>query len=174
MLESIYSFFSQYGIVIAFLVIILGVLFQVFYVRLEPKPPAYHYGRVEAVLNNSEKKFYLVLKQALMGKGYEIFPKIRMADFLKVKNVNDHSLFWKEQNKILRKHVDFLICDTTNFLPLLVIELDGPTHSKWENQQRDNFKNEALKIANLPLLRVEVQNSYDVQSLGQKIMGLLV
>lgn len=172
MVELFTNSILGYLIIVVLLGIVISGLYAVLKLKIQPEP-AYHYASVEAVLDKWEKEFYFVLKNTLDKRGYEIFPKIRMADFLKVKNVKDNSLWWKEQNKILRKHVDFLICDDKNFLPLLVIELDGYSHSKKENAHRDKFKNEALEIAGVPLLRVTIQNVYNSNQLLQQIMNAM-
>lgn len=47
-----------------------------------------------------------------------------------------------------------LLADPATFRPLLVIELDDPSHNRRDRQDRDDFFNQAINSAGLPCLRV--------------------
>lgn len=49
---------------------------------------------------------------------------------------------------------DFVIETRKNHLPILVVELDGPTHNTEGQQRRDEYKNGACDALNLPLIRI--------------------
>src|SRR5439155_10027860 len=65
-------------------------------------------------------------------------------------------------NRIISKHVDFVLCDVDNVAPVLVIELDDSSHSENGRQDRDRFLNDAFASARLPMLRVSARRSYDL------------
>jgi hypothetical protein len=67
--------------------------------------------------------------------------------------------------KIGSKHVDFLLCEPETFRPVLGIELDDVSHRRPERVKRDQFVNEVFAAAKLPLIRVPVQTSYEVNAL---------
>lgn len=108
-----------------------------------------------SVMNSSEASFYFILEREL-GDDFHIFPKVRVADILRTVNGKGYYL---RRNKILSRHVDFLISDK-NFKPLLAIELDGPSHRNIKKQHSDQLKNEAFKKAHFPLRRVMVGSDF--------------
>lgn len=59
------------------------------------------------LMNNSESSFYYLLLKHL-PEGFQVFPKMRIADIIKTKNGKG---YYKQRNKILPKHVDFVVCD---------------------------------------------------------------
>lgn len=80
------------------------------------------------------------------------------------------------QNKIDRKHFDFVLIDAETTRPLLAIELDDRTHDRPDRRRRDGFVEAACDAAGLPLLRVRARPpgaSYDVATLSAEIERLL-
>jgi len=126
-------------------------------------PPQY---RKRSVLSYREREFYRFL-HSLFGKEYHILAMVRMGDVLWLANETSNRKFFN--NQILCKHLDYVLCDRLKFEPILAIELDDNRHH-WYNRWRvDEFKNKACEIADLPLLRVKVQEKYDRTEIGQKI-----
>jgi very-short-patch-repair endonuclease len=64
------------------------------------------------------------------------------------------------QNKIDRKHVDFVLCTSDDLAPVLAVELDDGSHERRDRRARDAFVDRALDIAGLPILRVPAQRGY--------------
>jgi hypothetical protein len=73
------------------------------------------------------------------------------------------------QNKINCKHIDFVLCDPEDLNVVMGIELDDASHNRADRQERDKFVNEAFLSAGLPLLRVPLQNSFDLKALREMI-----
>lgn len=71
-------------------------------------------------------------------------------------------------SKIDRKSADFVLCDKAQVSPQLVIELDGPTHARERTKTRDNFINDALKGAGLPVVHLTV-GPYTKESIQEQI-----
>lgn len=69
--------------------------------------------------------------------------------------------------------VDFVLCERDTFTPLLVIELDDSSHNRADRQARDDFKNNVLSAAGLPLLRIPVRRHYDLVELTTSIHSKL-
>lgn len=153
-------------------VILLLLIFGTVLIFFSPKTrkERYHYAKREYLFDKYEKEFYLVLREALRETDLVVFPKVRMGDFIKVRSMSDNSLWWKENNKILRKHIDFLICNEYYFNPLAVIELDGYSHTKQKNKKIDNFKDEACKVAGIPMIRVPIQSGYNKEDLKSTVL----
>jgi len=112
-------------------------------------------------LSSSELSFYKVLGQIFTNR-YLVLAKVSLSDLFFVTNPDKHMKYW---NKINRKHVDFLICDSNTMRPLMGIELDDSSHSKQQRQLRDVFVNDVFEVAGLPLARVPARKSYNIEDL---------
>lgn len=119
-----------------------------------PPPPMYR-KRV-SVMNKSEQAFFFELQKQL-PPSYHIFPNMRIADFI---DAVDGKGFYNRRNKILPKHVDFLICDTY-FKPLIAIEVNGSSHRRADRIERDELVRKIFEDAKLPLEFVEVGTSFE-------------
>lgn len=53
--------------------------------------------------------------------------------------------------------------------PLLAIELDGASHTQFKRKTRDNFVEEVCREAELPLLRIQISENYDLVALEKDI-----
>lgn len=118
-----------------------------------------------ALLSPAERSFFGVLRRAV-GQQYIICPKVNMAD-----------LFWTPQqgarSRIDRKHIDFVLCCPESMSPKIGIELDDSSHGSHSAMQRDAVKNEVFAAVGLPLLRVRVKMSYNVEEVADLIRGAL-
>jgi very-short-patch-repair endonuclease len=124
------------------------------------------YERQQSLLTPAELAFFKVLQQAV-GTGIQIAPKVRLADLIAVRKGTEQ--FYTHFNKISAKHVDFVLCDLQDYAPLLVIELDDSSHRGESAQDRDDFKNQALGAAQVPILRFRASRSYQVAEVRQAV-----
>lgn len=139
----------------------------------EKVAPGYYYNRKE-MFTDAEAAFLRVLDTAV-GREYRVFSKVRMADLL-TPSRNHHRGFvdWHSAfNKVKSKHVDFVLCDTTSLKPVLGLELDDKSHDDEDRQKRDEFVNDAFDKAGIPLSRVRVRRSYDVEGLQNLIKNAI-
>ena len=121
-------------------------------------------------LTHAERSFYGVLDEAV-GTRYIVFAKVRLADVLRVRTgVSEPQ---SHLNRIIAKHVDFLLCEPQDVAPVLVIELDDASHDGGRRQARDRFVDTAFEGAALPLLRVRAARAYDPRLLSQQIAELV-
>ena len=120
------------------------------------------YIKKDYIFTPTELKFYRELLKITDELSLVIFPKIRLADIFK------HNEY-KDFNKVKSKHIDFLLCDKSNCKIRLAIELDDYSHYNNRALKNDNFKNEIFKQTNLPLIRIKVNNTYNLEELKQKI-----
>lgn len=121
------------------------------------------YLAYESILTQAELSFYHVLAQALdvMGLSAVICPKVRLADIFRTET-QEYSEHVTYQNKIDRKHVDFLLCDADTFKPVAGVELDDKSHQSQRGMDRDAIVEKIYGCAGLPLLRFHVQRTYDI------------
>lgn len=112
------------------------------------------YLKNDSLLTNSEKKFYFILTDILQDNFF-IFSKVRIADIVHVPEwykTYYWAIYW--WNRIKSKHVDFLVCDKLSFEPLLVIEVDDPSHLLPDRKKRDGLVNFVFRKAHLPILHL--------------------
>ncbi len=115
------------------------------------------------LLSVSERKCYETLVEVLPEK-FVIFPQLNLD-----KLIYSEDRHYEHLNKIDRKSVDFVICSREYLSPVLVIELDDPTHMREARIARDNFVNSALHHAGLNLLRLHNSDLLDKTKLKNLI-----
>jgi len=115
-------------------------------------------------LSAAEHNFYLVLNRAVSDWAV-ICPKVSLSDVFFAK-ASEYGRRLAYTNKIDRKHIDFLLCDPQTVRPLVGIELDDKSHRRKDRQERDRFVEEVFRVAKLPLVRIPVQRTYNVDELG--------
>jgi hypothetical protein len=127
-------------------------------------PPSY----VRAdFLTATERDFYEVLIEAVEELDFHLIAKVRLADLI-VPNPElapDDRL--RAFNRVRSKHVDFVVC--RDMEPLLVIELDDPSHNRPDRIERDEFVDEALAQCDLPILHVPTAPKYGAAELKKAI-----
>lgn len=133
-------------------------------------PPAlFPYGKCDKFLSDGELRFYQVLKP-LVPAGYSLITKVRLGDLFFVRRPHENK---GARNKIDRKHVDFVICEESSMQPALAIELDDSSHNRKDRIERDAFVDEVFKAAELPLMHVNVVQTYDKGQLGEQLHSYL-
>ena len=111
-------------------------------------------------MTKTELIFCKELKKITNKYNLLIIPQIQLQKIFKVYNKKDISSF----NKIKAKSIDFAIVDN-NYNYKMFIELDDYTHNKSNRIKRDIFINELFKKYNYKLIRIKVQNNYNLEQL---------
>ncbi len=106
----------------------------------------------------AELNFLSVLRQTVSNQ-IVICTKVSLGDLFTTKR-DDYSQYTTYMNKIRRKHVDFLLCDSATMRPLVGIELDDKSHEREDRKERDKFVDGVFKASGLPLLHIPVKRSY--------------
>jgi predicted RNA-binding Zn-ribbon protein involved in translation (DUF1610 family) len=133
----------------------------------DPKAPVqkvFPYFLRDNFVTKAEHSFYLVLK-SFTPETIVICPKVSLGDLFYVKS-SDGSEYRKLTNKIDRKHVDFLLCDSKTMHPIAGIELDDKSHQRADRQIRDELVQKVFNAAKLPLVRFPAQYTYSVSELS--------
>lgn len=160
---------NMYFLIIILLVIIITILEKVLNKSsTEPEKVenlvnnySEKYQKVDYLLTKNELKFYRILKQITNKLGFSLFCQVSLYQIVKSKD-------YKEFNKIKSKSIDFVITQE-NCKILLCIELDDTTHEKQKRIERDNFINKLFEDLDIKLLRIPVQNFYNLEELEEKI-----
>lgn len=131
----------------------------------------YPYHKKNFLFTRSEKYFFEILNEIVKNTEYNVFPKVRLWDIVHI--WSNYQKYYKYQNKIKSKHVDYVICKGQNFTPVLVIELDGKSHQMDPDTiYNDKVKNNILKASKLPIMRIQAKpnkNDYDIDQLTNEI-----
>ncbi|WP_298628937.1 DUF2726 domain-containing protein [uncultured Thermus sp.] len=113
-----------------------------------------------SVLTPAERSFLGVLERAV-PEGVRVWPKVRLVDVLYI------DARGKERqaalNRVLAKHVDFLLVRAQDARPLLAIELDDRSHQREDRQERDRFLEALARQVGLSLVRVRVKEGYALE-----------
>ncbi len=108
-----------------------------------------------------EREMMLLLEESISSE-YKIFAKVRLADIFDFSSEN-----YIAKNKIIQKHVDFLICTKDYYNPILAIELDDSSHHF--RKERDDFVNQVFDEAGLKLLRFSVSQLSNKQEIREDL-----
>jgi hypothetical protein len=139
----------------------------------DPTAAALPYRRKDYLLSKAERSFYEVLLFALARRtDVAVFAKVRLLDLLWMPHgTRDRQA---HRNRVVSKHVDFVLCDRAQRRPLLVIELDDASHEESSRRDRDAFVDAALRAAGLPVLHVRAARSYASSELARLVDQHLV
>jgi predicted RNA-binding Zn-ribbon protein involved in translation (DUF1610 family) len=123
------------------------------------------YRRRDDFLSAAELSFYRVLRLVVKDRA-TILTKVNLADIFFVARPNENQT---HRNRIDRKHVDFLICDSDMMTPLAGVELDDKSHARADRVARDRLVDSVFEAAGLPLFRIPAQSSYDQNALAGRL-----
>ena len=65
--------------------------------------------------------------------------------------------------------MDFVVCDAGTLRPLVVVELDEPSHATPQRQGRDEDVETILAAAGLPIIHVLTSRGYETRELEAAI-----
>lgn len=133
-------------------------------------------------MSAAEKSFFEVLKDVIKDEFY-IFPQVELSRVLTIpdeelerisKDRKEERRLWlKYFNKIKGKSLDFIICDKLNISIQLIIELDDSSHNREDRKKRDEFVDEAITQAGIPILHVKAQYTYNPKELKKTLSKYL-
>lgn len=155
-------------IVVAIIVIVAAV-----FIALTTKKSANDTGlafeKREPLFTPAERSFLGVLEQSIDGNHYRVFGKVRLGDIVKPAKGLSNSKRATAQNKINQKHLDFVICSAADLAVVGVVELDDKSHEKEDRAGRDEFVDQVLSRAKIPVLHFPVKKGYELQEVKAKL-----
>lgn len=119
------------------------------------------YSKKDYLLTQNELKFYRLLKQITDELDLNLFCQVAMYELINCKTLKDF-------NRIKSKSIDFVITEK-NCKIRCCIELDDTTHYRKNRVQRDEFVNKIFEQTGTKLLRIKVQNFYNLEELEKLI-----
>jgi len=128
------------------------------------------FTKKHSIMRQDEKLLFDVLMK-LYGEKYYIFPQVRLAAILDVKNdVKDHDNLYRQIDHL---SLDYVIFDRTTLAPLVAVELNGKSHYQWNRQNRDQKVTNILKNAGISFIAVQVVPTYIESTIKTQIDTLL-
>ena len=127
----------------------------------EEKIDSMAFSKKDYLLTQNELKLYYLLKQITDKLDLNLFCQVAMYELVNCKNFNSF-------NRIRSKSIDFVITEK-NCKIKCCIELDDSTHNKSSRKERDNVIDNIFKNANTKLIRIKVQNFYNLNELEEFI-----
>src|SRR5437667_12010546 len=119
-----------------------------------PEPRVFPYSRRNYFFSAAERSFYEILRR--LTPEHTVFAKVRLADVVYVKGTISRQ---EHLNRIDRKHLDFVVCDK-NLAPVVAIELDDAYYDHTNRSSRDEFVEQVLAAAALPIIRMPAPRPY--------------
>lgn len=132
-------------------------------------PSSLPYKSRTYLLSKGEAAFYHVLLP-LVGNQCTIAMKVRLSDIVKCSREA-----WRAGygNRIVQKHVDFVLIDARNTRILGVIELDDRSHDRQSRRDRDDFVDAVLGSAGIPIAHVRAASHYDRNAVRERLSAVL-
>lgn len=134
------------------------------------KKEQFPFKKKEFLLNVPERKFFEELKK-IIPENYVVFPQVQLSSIVNV--VCNRMNFWKYQNKINRKNIDFVIFEKPYYKPLIAIEYDGKTHDQPVRAERDLFVAKVLDSAGVKNFHVKHKQTINFEEIKDKIEEIL-
>lgn len=158
-------------IIVAVIVIILAIL-ATFKGKLPANNGEFTFETKGALFSPAERSFLGVLEQAL-DKQYRVFGKVRLGDIVKPAKGLSNSKRTTALNKVNQKHVDFVVCAAADLTVVGVVELDDQTHGREDRAGRDQFVDQALAGAKIPVARFSAKQAYAIPEVRLKLSEVL-
>ena len=124
-------------------------------------------GRL-ALFTAAELAFYDKLKAAV-GDRYQVFGKVRLADVIEPKQGLSKAARQSALDGIASTNLDFVLALPGSLNIACVIELDSSSHRKQGRVEHDDFVENALAGANVPLIRFQAQPMYSVDEINDSL-----
>ena len=150
--------------------LIISIIAVVFMLRMWSGRGRLPYEKRARLVTKAELRFYKSLDKAVQDD-WAIFAMVRIADILRVPQDVPKRKNWV--NKILAKHIDFVLVDPASLEPQVAIELDDRSHERKDRQERDEFVDHAFESAGMPLIRFPVRASYHAREIREVIEAAL-
>ena len=116
----------------------------------------------------AERSFFGVLEQAAAGE-FKVFGKVRLGDLAQPAKGLSQSRRTSLRNRVQQKHVDFVLCRPDTLEVAGVVELDDVSHGRKDRADRDDFVDQALASAGVPVLHFPARKAYAVAEVQARL-----
>ena len=137
---------------------------------LPTEPRGFPYSRRNCLFSAAERSFYEILQR--LTPDHTVFAKVRLAELVYVQGTVSRQI---HLNRIDQKHIDFVVCDK-NLAPVVAIELDETSRPQADSRvrdERDEFVDEVLAAAALPVIHVRAGHAYVMDEIHRLLLPYL-
>ena len=134
---------------------------------LRAEPRGFPYSRRNCLFSAVELSFFEILQR--LTPEHTVFAKVRLAELVYVKGTVSRQT---HLNRLDRKHIDFVVCDK-NLAPVVAIELDETSQQQPDSRARDEFVDEVLAAAALPVIHVRARREYVMDEIHRLLLPYL-
>lgn len=156
-------------LILVVVVIVILVLIAALKAKQPSKVDDLAFESKGTLFSPAERSFFGVLEQALDSR-YRVFGKVRLGDLVKPAKVLSKSKWTTAQNKIQQKHVDFVVCSAADCAVVGIVELDDQSHARADRAGRDEFVDQALAGAMIPVVHIPAKKGYAIQDVRAKLV----
>lgn len=121
-----------------------------------------HLKHKKYLMSKSEHSLYQTLLE-ILGNDYYVFSQVHIGTITQPnarKSKSGAWSWWDRVRKVSDQYsVDFVVCEKEYTKPLLVIELDGSSHTIPKRIKRDQTVGRWLKEAELDVLRISTDDA---------------
>lgn len=133
----------------------------------------HHYTSTNTIFDSkTEGTFYAALIK-IVGDKLVVMAQVGMEAVINVKRDAPSNVAFGLRQRINSRRIDFLLCDPGTLKPRLAIELDGKGHNSEKQRGQDAIRDKTFAAAGVPLLRVKVAKTYDLQEVAGEIKRAL-
>ena len=134
------------------------------------KTPRSVYRLRDDFLSKAELTFYRTL-ESVVGERAVVLTKVNLGDLVYASGGDKKERFSAWQ-RINRKHVDYVLCESETMKPLAAIELDDRSHLRSDRQERDKLVDEVLNQTGLPIFHFRPGLSDDFKAVATALTPL--
>jgi hypothetical protein len=131
-----------------------------------------HYRRRRSVLVHHERSLYELL-QTLAGGDIRVLAKVRLGDMVDVEGESQSPQRQAHWRSAQRRSVDFLLCGSEDYAPLLAIQVEGKKERSRRHARGDSILEDVLSSAGIPLLVLDPADKADPAHLGMRVRAVL-
>lgn len=153
--------------VIVLLFIIAGI-FAALKSKQQSKVEVLAFESRDTLFTPAERSFLGVLEQSIDSR-YRVFGKVRLGDIVKPAKGLSNSKRTTALNRINQKHLDFVLCSASDLAVIGVVELDDQSHARDDRSGRDEFVDQALVGAKIPVARFSAKKGYAIHEVRSKL-----
>lgn len=128
------------------------------------------FEKSEAILTEGELKLQKQLMWCV-GDDIIVFAKTRVLDMVKVPKKMERREFYN--NLARTRCVDFVLCDSKNVAPVMVILCGSPSAKKRAEEDVDDVREDILNAANIPFMYLSPNKVYPPSELKSQIRNAI-
>lgn len=155
---------------IAVLVVLAGIgVYLALFGKGESEKDLSAFERRRYIFDSKAEADLFHMLMEMYGDRYHVFPQMAYSHIVQAKKNLPYRERFRYWNMINRKSADFVLCDKSEVVPRVVIELDGPTHQLEERKERDGFVDELMQRTGLPIRHLKLHEGTNRETVKSEV-----